>query len=131
MRLERLGSFWFTFLINPRKITFSISVTTVPENLVGYRGYNGQIYTFTITASASGSTSGTTIYTDDSTLATAVIHAGYAVDGQLVTVTIIILGGQSSYTGSTQNGVTSNSYGPFPGSYQILSGIVIGWQKLR
>ena len=35
-------------------------------------------------------------------------------------VTIEIRPGQSSYTGSTRNGVTTDSYGPWDGSYEVV-----------
>lgn len=112
-------------------MTYSFLATTAtvaaaPSNLVDYRGNNGQTYTFSVTTSTGGKIWGTNIYTDDSALATAIVHAGFASNGQKVTATVQILPGQNSYTGSTQNGVTSSSYGSWSGSYRILSTTVIG-----
>ncbi len=92
-----------------------------PANLVAYRGNNGQSYSFVLTGSVSGSLWGTTIYTDDSNLATAAVHSGFVQFNQTSTVTVTILAGQSSYIGSTQNGVTSSAWGSWYGSYTIIS----------
>ncbi len=82
-----------------------------PTNLVSYRGNNNQTYTFLLTGSVSGGIWGTTIYTDDSNLATTAVHAGFVSNGQTTLVTVMILAGQNSYTSSTQNGITSSSWG--------------------
>ncbi|XP_040216245.1 uncharacterized protein LOC120945822 [Rana temporaria] len=59
---------------------------------------------------------GTYIYTDDSSICKAAIHAGILENnGGLVAVKKIP--GQSSYSGSSRNGITSNNYGYFSGSF--------------
>jgi hypothetical protein len=91
-------------------------------NLVPYRSYTvGQILTFEVTGDPNGAVWGTTVYTDDSALALACIHAGFITVGVTKIVTVQLLEGRSSYTGSTQNGVTTNSYGSWLYSYTILS----------
>ncbi len=90
-------------------------------NMTSYRGQNGQLVNVTVTALTNGGGIwGTDIYTDDSTLATAAVHAGYLTNGEVGTLIVKILPGQSSYAGTTRNGVTSFSYGTFVGSYQIV-----------
>ncbi|UJR07096.1 hypothetical protein I4U23_011384 [Adineta vaga] len=96
-------------------------IITDPGNLGGYRGNNGQVYKFSITGTCSGSVWGTSIYTDDSYLSTAAVHAGYAQCGVATIVSVQVLPGQSSYTGSTQYGITSYSYGSFSGSYSFVN----------
>ncbi len=65
-----------------------------------------------ITGSTSGGTVwGTDIYTHDSNLPKAAVHAGVITAGQTATVRVCNLPGQSSYTGTTRNGVTTSSYG--------------------
>ena len=91
--------------------------------MVAYRGNINQTYTFAITGSTSGSLWGTTIYTDDSNLAVAAVHSGNIANGQTSTITVTVLAGQSSYTSTTQNGITSSSYGSWSGSYTITSAV--------
>lgn len=66
---------------------------------------------------AAGSLWGTDIYTYDSSVCTAAVHAGLIGFAQGGVVTPVLMPGQASYTGSTRNGVTSQSYGPWSGSF--------------
>ncbi|HVV66697.1 MAG TPA: LCCL domain-containing protein [Candidatus Saccharimonadales bacterium] len=59
-------------------------------------------------------------YTDDSALGTAAIHAGLISSGQTATIRVCSQPGQSSYTGSTRNGITTLSYGSWPGSITLI-----------
>lgn len=88
--------------------------------MMGFRGNINQNYTFTATGSTSGSVWGTIIYTDDSNLATAAVHAGVLTVGQTGTIIVMVLAGQSSYAGSVQNGITAWSYGSWAGSYRFV-----------
>jgi hypothetical protein len=90
------------------------------NNMTSYRGQNGLLVNVTVTGQLGGAAWGTDIYTDDSTLAVAAVHAGYLTNGQLGTLIVEILPGQSSYTGTTRNGVSTLSYGTWAGSYQIV-----------
>lgn len=109
--------------------SFSLAATTTaiaPGNLVGYRGNINQTYSFLLTGAISGAIWGTTIYTDDSSLVTAAVHSGFVQVGQVRVVTVIILPGQGSYTSTTQNGVTSSSWGGWSGSYSVISAVAVG-----
>ena len=106
-----------------------ISVATkaqsqAPLNMKNYRGNNGSVYTFQVTGKTSGRIWGGSdnIYTDDSEIATAVVHAGVLSAGQSGTVRIKVLSGRSSYPSLSRNGVKSIQYGSWDGSYQILGG---------
>jgi hypothetical protein len=62
---------------------------------------------------------GTGIYTDDSSICTAAVHAGYlTLDGG--NVIIRILDGLSSYEGSDANGITSGSWGAWDRSFEFV-----------
>ena len=90
-----------------------------PGNLTKYRGKNNQTYQFQVTGSINGTVYGTGIYTDDSSLSTVAVHAGLLKSGEVGIVKVTILRGQSKYTSSTQNGVTSRPYGQWGGSYSV------------
>ena len=85
------------------------------------RGQLGKVFHFRVTGSANGFVWGTGIYTDDSRIATAAVHAGILRDGQQGVVKVTILPGQPNYAGSANNGVTSQPYPNFGGSYLIES----------
>jgi hypothetical protein len=62
---------------------------------------------------------GTDVYTNDSPICVAAVHAGKIAIVSGGRVVVKIVAGQSSYSGSTRNGVTSTSYGPWTCSFQF------------
>ena len=91
-----------------------------PGALTGFRGQNGQSFTFEVTGNINaGSVWGSGPYTDDSMLAAAAVHAGVLADGQTGLVKVTILPGAGGYGGSDRNGVASGDWGAWDGSYQI------------
>ncbi|RPJ54794.1 MAG: hypothetical protein EHM23_28145 [Acidobacteria bacterium] len=90
----------------------------------GWRGQNNQ--RFTLACPGGGSISnrlwGTDIYTDDSSICTAAVHAGLISASRGGTVTIEIRPGSSSYQGSARNGVSSRDYGAWSGSFVFVRG---------
>jgi beta-lactamase regulating signal transducer with metallopeptidase domain len=90
-----------------------------PGNLVAYRDRVGQTFTFRVVGSTEGAVWGSGTYTDDSRLAAAAVHAGLLRPGEEGTVTVRILPGQASYEGSDRNGVPSQPYGAWEGSYRF------------
>jgi len=87
-----------------------------------FRGQNGKQYTITFPPGGTLSSRlwGTDLYTDDSSIGTAAVHAGLITPQNGGTVTIEIRAGASSYQGSTRNGVKSNSYGSWSGSFVFV-----------
>jgi hypothetical protein len=87
---------------------------------VQFRGENGQRYSLTCPSGGAEDTVwGTRIYTDDSPMCVAGVHSGkFDFDGGVMTIEIYP--GSASYTGSTANGVTSNDYPSYTGSYVVL-----------
>ena len=62
---------------------------------------------------------GTDIYTLDSSICNAAVHAGKLTMASGGTVTIELRPGESSYKGSTRNGIKSNDYGAYGQSYVV------------
>lgn len=97
----------------------AVQVYVQPGNMVGWRN-SGSVVIAVVTGRASGSTVwGSGPYTDDSGVSTAAVHAGALADGEIGLVKITMLPGQSSYSASTRNGVTTSSYGSWYSSYSI------------
>lgn len=93
-----------------------------PGTLTNYQQpqHIGKNYVFRVTGAAQGGTIwGTGTYTLDSSLAMAAVHAGVVKPGQTGNVRVTILPAMAGFIGSTQNGITSNPYGQYPGAYQI------------
>ena len=89
-------------------------------NATSYRGQNGLKVVYKCPAGGTlGTVYGTGIYTDDSRVCSAAVHAGLITSAAGGTVTIKILPGRPSYLGSVRNGVTSSSYAAWSGSYSF------------
>ena len=61
---------------------------------------------------------GTDVYTRDSSICVAAVHAGL-IQRSGGAVTVVAEPGRDSYAGSERNGVTSGSYGRFSGSFSF------------
>jgi LCCL domain len=90
-----------------------------PGTLSSYRGSPGQVLYFEVVGAAGGPVWGTDVYTDDSQLATAAVHAGVLKPGQKGVVKVTMLGGQNGYPGSTRHGVSSGNWGFWGASYRV------------
>ena len=86
------------------------------------RGRNGQRVTYYCPAggSYSGRLWGSGVYTDDSSICLAGVHAGVIRPESGGNVTIEIRPGSGSYQGSSMHGVTSSSYGGWHGSFVVI-----------
>ena len=91
-----------------------------PGNLKPYSAQLSQSFHFEVTGTTDGSVWGDGVYTDDSQLASAAVHAGLVKAGQSGVVIVKILPGQDSYGGATRNGVASSTYGSWNASYQFV-----------
>ena len=111
------GSYMVDFI--PENVEVEIGALPDPGNLIEYRGRNGEVFEFEVTGDATGSVWGTDVYTDDSNLAAAAVHAGVLEDGETGTVMVEILPGEESYTGTICNGVESWDYAEWSGSYTV------------
>ncbi len=63
---------------------------------------------------------GTDVFTADSSICTAAVHAGLITVDDGGEVTFRLLPGQDSYTGSTANGVTTQDYGSWGESFEFV-----------
>jgi hypothetical protein len=76
----------------------------------------GQNFVFRVTGNpAGGGVWGTDVYTLDSNLSAAAVHAGVLRPGQAGLVRVTILGMHPGFQASLQNGVNSQGYGPWAG----------------
>jgi hypothetical protein len=91
----------------------------VPGTIMSYRGRNGESFLFDVTGMQGHTIWGTGIYTDDSPVAVAAVHAGALRVGEQGIVRVTILPGQRSYEGTERNGVTSANYERWDGSYSL------------
>ena len=71
---------------------------------------------------ATGAVRGSGIYTDDSSIGAAAVHAGILKLGESGWVKVTLLPGQPNYEGSDQNGIKSNPSGKTAGAFQVDRG---------
>ena len=115
------GSFQFVVTSRTAPWVVRSTVRTNPNDLTAYRDRQGQTVSLTVTGSINGSIWGTDVYTDDSDLATAAVHAGLLQVGTTATVDVTILPCRDHYSGSTKNGVSSYDWQSHGGSYRIAA----------
>ena len=97
------------------------------RNATEFRGQNGRRVTMLCPAQGRpADVWGTDEYTDDSAVCSAAAHAGAITPAAGGAVTIVIAPGRSAYSGSSRNGVTSQSFGQFYGSYTIAPSSDVG-----
>jgi len=93
-----------------------------PGTLTAYQHQFNKEFRFAVTASNdNGGVWGTDLYTLDSSLAKAAVHAGALKVGQTGVLKVRIVASPPGFVGSTRHGVASGNYGPYPaGAYQIV-----------
>lgn len=93
-------------------------------NATEYRGQAGRHVAFDCPANplreGAGSVWGTDVYTDDSAVCVAAVHAGRISFDRGGRVTVEIRDGQASYRGTTAKDVESQDYGAWDGSYSFV-----------
>lgn len=105
-RLRRLRALQFNARLNP-------------GNLVTYGTKTGRSFLFDVVGSVRGSVWGTDLYTTDSNLSTAAVHAGVLKAGQRGIVKVTIKAPPEEFIATFKNGVTSRPYGTYPASYCV------------
>jgi len=95
--------------------------------LTAYAAAIGQTLYVTATGATSGAVYGTSVHAINSDVGTAAVHAGVLTPGQTGVLQIAILADAGSYTGSTQNGVTSQSASAAGGSFHIAGLATTGY----
>jgi len=96
-----------------------VAAAADPGDLRALQGEVGKTFRFKVTGAATGSVWGTDVYTTDSALATAAVHAGALKAGQTGVVRVKIVAPPAKFEGSTRNGVTTSPWAAFPGAYQV------------
>jgi hypothetical protein len=93
-----------------------------PGTLAGFAGQVGRTYVFRVTGAGGqqgqlqmGGVWGTGVYTTDSALALAAVHAGILRAGQTGAVRVTLMGNVPAFMGSFQNGINSGNYPGYAG----------------
>jgi hypothetical protein len=97
----------------------SNNIATAPSSMTNHHADIGKTFIFRVTANTNGSLWGTDVYTTDSTIATAVVHAGLLQPGQTGVIKVTMMASPNVFVGSTRNGVTSSPYQQYPAAYRV------------
>jgi len=79
----------------------------------------GTTFYFRVTGASDGSVWGTDVYTGDSALPAAAVHAGAVKPGETTVVRVTVMPPLVQYHGSVRNGVTSHDYGRYGTAYRV------------
>jgi len=111
-RVERASEPWIVQLPDGEDAS-----RLVPMDVL--RGRAGASFIVQVVGSATGTVWGTGVYTDDSSIATAGVHAGFLKPGEVGFLRVTVDGGRESYAASERNGIKSQPYGPWAGSFRL------------
>jgi hypothetical protein len=92
---------------------------SLQEVLVRLRNQPGVRFQIPVTGSLEGTVWGTEVFTDDSSLAAAAVHAGLVEPGETRNTVVTMSGPQDSFQGSSSRGVSSYDYGAWSGSFEL------------
>jgi len=103
-----------------------VAAAQAPGNMSAYQQQFGKEVTFAVTGftptpGANPSLWGTDLYTLDSNLAAAVVHAGLAKPGETVVVRVRVVQSPAQFVSTFRNNVNSTAYGNYPaGAYEFV-----------
>ena len=90
-----------------------------PPNMLELAGTVGATYYFRVRGEAEGPLWGTDIYTGDSALSAAAVHAGLLEVGQTTVLKVTAVAPLSQFQGSVRNNVTSHDFGRYGSAYRL------------
>lgn len=90
-----------------------------PGNMTPLEGQMNKTFAIRVTGAANGSVWGTDVYTIDSNLATAAVHAGVLQMGQTAVIKVTVVASPPAFQGSVRNGVTSSGYGQYRAAFKV------------
>jgi hypothetical protein len=98
-----------------------LGVRPDPGNLVEFgHDWVGRSVLFEVTGRPDGMVWGTDVYTADSRLAAAAVHAGAIRTGERGLVRVMLVdGADHAFLGSDRNGITSFDYGTYPVAFRV------------
>jgi hypothetical protein len=96
-----------------------------PGNMANYQGQVGKTFYFRLTGPLPGRTQGAVwgndIYTFDSIVSSAAVHAGVLRPGETKVVGVTMLGAQQQFVSSSRNGIVSGNWGQYPSAYKFVT----------
>lgn len=96
-----------------------------PGNMTNYQGQIGKTFHFRLTGPpqgrANGAVWGSDIYTFDSMVSMAAVHAGLLKPGETKVVGVTMLGPQEQFGSSSRNGIVTGNWGQYPSAFKFVT----------
>ena len=92
-----------------------------PVNMIDLAQPVGATYYFRVTGEAQGPCWGTDVYTGDSSIAVAAVHAGVVRAGASAIVKVESVAPPPDFKGSARHGVTSHDFGRYGSAYRLAA----------
>lgn len=90
-----------------------------PATMVGLCDAVGSTFYFRVRGAIEGSVWGTDVYTGDSALAVAAVHAGLVKPEEAAIVKVAVVAPPPQFKGATRNGVTTHDFGRYGTAYRL------------
>ena len=90
-----------------------------PQSIIDLCDQVGATYYFRVKGEPQGPLWGTDVYTGDSMLGVAAVHAGLLKAGETAVVKVTVVAPLLQYQGSVRHGVTSHDFGRFGSAYRL------------
>jgi hypothetical protein len=92
-----------------------------PQTLLELGDQVGSNFYFRVRGELQGQVWGTDIYTGDSALGVAAVHAGLVKPGETAIVKVSIVAPLTQYQGSIRHGVTTHDFGRYGSAYRLAA----------
>src|SRR5688572_21095456 len=92
-----------------------------PANMLELAHPAGSTYYFRVTGQREGALWGTDVYTGDSALSVAAVHAGLVNAGASVIVKVTTVAPPAAFQGSLRHGVESHDFGRYGSAYTLAT----------
>ena len=90
-----------------------------PATMAGLCDSVGASFYFRVIGLADGSLWGTDVYTGDSLIGAAAVHAGLMTPLEVAVIKVTVVTPPPQFTGSVRNGITSHDFGRYGTAYQV------------
>jgi len=90
-----------------------------PATMLGLCDSIGATYYFRVIGQMDGSLWGTDVYTGDSQIGAAAVHAGLMKPLEVAVIKVTVVGPPTQFHGSVRNGVTSHDFGRYGTAYEL------------
>ena len=102
-----------------RRLDQGFLAADAPATMHGLCDTVGTSYYFRVIGQIDGSLWGTDVYTGDSLIGTAAVHAGLMKPLEVAVLKVTVVTPPASFAGSVRHGVTSHDFGRYGSAYRL------------